>query len=173
MDSAIDHLGKEFATLRTGKASPALVENLLVEAYGATMKLNELANITAPEPRMLAVQPFDASNANAIEKAIKESRLGLNPINDGKLIRLPIPALTGERRQELTKQAKAMAEEAKVSVRSQRRSALDAFKKAEKESELTEDDLRSLEKQVQDATDKYTKKIDDLTEAKVNDIMQV
>src|SRR5580698_5375223 len=128
MEKAVDYMTHEFAAVRTGKASPALVENLDVEAYGAMMKLKQLALITTPEPRLLVIQPFDASTVRDIEKAIKESKLGINPAVDGKIIRLPVPALTEERRKDLVKGIKQMAEEARVRVRSSRRDGLDVLK---------------------------------------------
>ena len=173
MEQALGHMFQEFASIRTGKASPALVENLLIDAYGTTMKLKELAVIGAPEPRMLLIQPFDASNVKPIEKAIKESRLGINPVSDGKILRLPIPELSEERRVELVKQVKIIAEEARVSMRSHRRQSLDTFKKMQKESAITEDDLRRLDGAVQELTDSYVKKIDEHLKSKSGDIMQI
>ncbi len=173
MEKSLEHMLKEFGAIRTGKASPALVENVMVDAYGSQMRMKELASITAPEPRLLVIQPFDVSNAGAIEKAIKESRLGINPAVDGRIIRLPIPELTGERRQQLVKQVRGIAEETKVAVRSHRGAARDQLKKLHKDNELTEDDLRAYEQDVQELTDKYTKKIDESLEAKVEDITQV
>ena len=163
----------EFAAVRTGKASPAIVENIDVEAYGATMKLKQLALITTPEPRLLVIQPFDASTTKDIEKAIKESKIGINPSVDGKIIRLPIPPLSEERRKDFVKSIKQMAEEARVRVRSARRDALDAIKKAQKEGKITEDQLGTYEKQIQKLTDGFVKKIDDALAAKEADIMKV
>src|SRR5438045_3828447 len=125
MEKSVDFMAHEFAAVRTGKASPALVENIDVEAYGSSMKLKQLALITTPEPRLVVIQPFDASTVQAIEKAIKESKIGINPNVDGKIIRLPIPQLTEERRRDLVKGIKQMAEEARVRVRSSRREGMD------------------------------------------------
>src|ERR1700679_2749227 len=129
MEKAVDYMVHEFAGVRTGKASPALVENIDVEAYGAPMKLKQLAVISTPEPRMLVVQPFDMATAKDIEKAIKESTLGINPITDGKIIRLPVPPLTEERRRDLVKGIKQLAEEVRVRIRSARREGMDGLKK--------------------------------------------
>src|SRR5258705_1495773 len=166
MEKSVDYMTHEFAAVRTGKASPGLVENVDVAAYGSTMKLKQLALITTPEPRLLVIQPFDASTTRDIEKAIKESKLGINPAVDGKIIRLPIPALSEERRRDLVKGIKQMAEEARVRVRSSRREGIDGLKKAQKEGKLTEDDLISYEKEIQKLTDGFTKKIDDAVNSK-------
>ena len=173
MEKAIEWMTHEFATVRTGKASPALVETIDVEAYGSMMKLKQLALITTPEPRLLVIQPFDGSTTGAIERAIKESRLGINPNVDGKIIRLPIPPLSEERRRDLVKTVKQLAEETRVRVRGARRDALDLLKKGEKEGDITEDDLGTLEKEVQKLTDRFSKTIDSSVEAKEADIMKV
>ncbi len=173
MEKGVDYMVHEFAAVRTGKASPAIVENIDVEAYGSTMKLKQLALITTPEPRLLVIQPFDASTTKDIEKAIKESKIGINPSVDGKIIRLPIPPLSEERRRDFVKSIKQMAEEARVRVRSARRDALDALKKGQKEAKITEDQLGSFEKQIQKLTDGFVKKIDDALAAKEADIMKV
>src|SRR5258705_1471730 len=172
MEKGVEYMVHEFASVRTGKASPALVENIDVEAYGSSMKLKQLALITTPEPRLLVIQPFDASTTRDIEKAIKESKLGINPAVDGKIIRLPIPALSEERRRDLVKGVKQMAEEARVRVRSARREGLDLLKKAEKDGSITEDAHASYEKEVQKLTDGFVKKIDDAVSAKEADIMK-
>src|SRR4029079_7137122 len=143
-----------------------LVENIDVEAYGASMKLKQLALITTPEPRMLVVQPFDASTTKDIEKAIKESKLGINPICDGKIIRLPVPPLTEERRRELVKGIKHMAEEVRVRVRSARRDGMDTMKKLQKEGAVSEDDLERYEGEIQKLTDQYVKRIEETLEVK-------
>src|SRR6187551_3991279 len=145
MEKRVDYMVHEFAAVRTGKASPALVENVDVQAYGSAMKLKQLALITTPEPRLLVVQPFDASTVRDIEKALKESKIGITPLVDGKLIRLPIPELSEERRKDLVKSLKQMAEEARVRVRANRRTALDEAKKAKAAGELTEDGLSDVE----------------------------
>src|SRR5579871_1543217 len=173
MEKAVDYMSHEFASVRTGKASPALVENIDVEAYGSAMKLKQLALITTPEPRLLVIQPFDASTTKDIEKAIKESKLGINPAVDGKIIRLPIPALSEERRKDLVKGIKQMSEEARVRVRSSRRDGIDAIKKAQKDGKISEDDLESYEKEIQKLTDGFVKKIDDAVTAKEADILKV
>ncbi len=173
MEKGVDYMTHEFASVRTGKASPALVENIDVEAYGSQMKLKQLALITTPEPRLLVIQPFDGSTVKDIEKAIKESKLGINPAVDGKIIRLPIPALSEERRKDLVKGIKQMAEEARVRVRSARREGLDSIKKAQKEGKITEDDLETYEKEIQKLTDQFVKSIDDAVNAKEADILKV
>jgi ribosome recycling factor len=173
MEKAYEYMQHEFSAVRTGKASPALVENIDVEAYGAMMKLKQLALITTPEPRLLVIQPFDASTTKDIEKAIKESKLGINPAVDGKIIRLPIPALSEERRKDLVKGIKQMAEEARVRMRSARRDGIDAIKKAQKDGAITEDDLSSYEKEIQKLTDGFVKKIDDSFALKEADILKV
>lgn len=173
MEKSVDYLAHELASVRTGKASPALVENLDVEAYGASMKLKQLALISTPEPRLLVVQPFDLGTASAIEKAIRESKLGVNPSVDGKLIRIPIPELSEERRRELVKAIKQMAEEARVRVRGNRRTAMDGLKKLEKEGDITEDELERYESEVQKLTDSSTSKIDKLIESKESEVMKI
>lgn len=173
MEKAVDYMTHEFAAVRTGKASPALVENIDVEAYGASMKLKQLALITTPETRLLVIQPFDASTVKDIEKAIKESKIGINPAVDGKIIRLPIPALSEERRRDLVKGIKQMAEEARVRVRSARREGMEALKKSQKQGTITEDDLVKYEKEAQKLTDTYVKRIDDALTAKEAEIMKV
>jgi ribosome recycling factor len=173
MEKGFDYTVHEFSAVRTGKASPAIVENIDVEAYGATMKLKQLALITTPEPRLLVIQPFDASTVKDIEKAIKESKIGINPAVDGKIIRLPIPALSEERRKDLVKSIKQMAEESRVRVRSARRDGLDLIKKAQKDSKITEDEFESYEKEIQKLTDGFVKKIDEHLATKEAEIMKV
>ncbi|MDQ6911854.1 MAG: ribosome recycling factor [Verrucomicrobiota bacterium] len=173
MEKSVDYMIHEFSGVRTGKASPALVENVDVEAYGSAMKLKQLALITTPEPRLLVVQPFDASTVKDIEKALKESKIGIQPLVDGKLIRLPIPELSEERRKDLVKSLKQMAEEARVRVRSNRRTALDDAKKLKTSGELTEDGMRDLEADVQKLTDKFVKSVDDHLERKEAEVMKV
>ena len=173
MEKSVDYMIHEFSSVRTGKASPALVENVDVMAYGSAMKLKQLALITTPEARLLVVQPFDASTVRDIEKALKESKVGITPLVDGKLIRLPVPELSEERRRDLVKSLKQMAEEARVRVRANRRSALDDAKKLQKSGELTEDGLRDLEDSVQKLTDKYVKSIDEHFERKEAEVMKV
>ncbi|MFN2477214.1 MAG: ribosome recycling factor [Chthoniobacterales bacterium] len=173
MEKSVDYMVHEFAAVRTGKASPALVENVDVEAYGSMMKLKQLALISTPEPRLLVVQPFDASTIKDIEKALKESKVGITPLVDGKIIRLPVPELSEERRRDLVKSLKQMAEEARVRVRVNRRSAMDEAKKLQKSGELTEDGLRDVETEVQKLTDRFVKAIDDHFERKEADVMKV
>ena len=173
MEKGFEYMQHEFAAVRTGKASPALVENIDVEAYGSAMKLKQLALITTPEPRLLVIQPFDASTRKDIERAIKESKLGINPAVDGKIIRLPVPALSEERRKDLVKGVKQMSEEARVRIRSARRDGIDALKKAQKDGKITEDDLTSYETEIQKLTDGFTKKIDDAVSTKEADILKV
>jgi len=173
MEKAVEYMTHEFAAVRTGKASPALVENIDVEAYDAMMKLKQLAVISTPEPRMLVIQPFDGATVKNIEKAIKESKLGINPAVDGKLIRLPIPALTEERRKDLVKGIKQMAEEARVRVRSARRDGMEGIKKLQKDGKISEDDLENYEKEIQKLTDAAVKKIDETVISKEEEIMKV
>lgn len=173
MEKSVDYMVHEFAAVRTGKASPGLVENVDVQAYGSTMKLKQLALITTPEPRLLVVQPFDAGTIQDIERALKESKIGITPQVDGKLIRLPIPELSEERRKELVKSLGKMAEEARVRVRSNRRAALDEAKKLKTGGELTEDGLRDLEGEVQKLTDRFVKSVDEHLGRKEAEIMKV
>jgi ribosome recycling factor len=173
MDKSVDYMVHEFSSVRTGKASPALVENVDVEAYGSVMKLKQLALITTPEPRLLVVQPFDVSTVRDIEKALKESKIGIMPMVDGKIIRLPIPELSEERRRDLVKALKQMAEEARVRVRANRRTAMDEARKLQKSGELTEDGLRDLEADVQKLTDRFVKSVDDHFQRKEADVMKV
>jgi len=173
MEKSVDYMVHEFSSVRTGKASPALVENVDVEAYGSAMKLKQLALITTPEPRLLVVQPFDAATVKDIEKALKESKIGIMPLVDGKIIRLPIPELSEERRKDLVKSLRQMAEEARVRVRANRRTAVDEARKMEKSGGLTEDGLRDLEGDVQKLTDKSVKEIDEHLERKEAEVMKV
>jgi ribosome recycling factor len=173
MEKSVDYMVHEFSSVRTGKASPALVENVDVEAYGSAMKLKQLALITTPEPRLLVVQPFDAGTVKDIEKALKESKIGITPQVDGKIIRLPIPELSEERRKDLVKSLRQMAEEARVRVRANRRTAVDDARKMQKASELTEDGLRDLETGVQKLTDKSVKEIDEHLERKEAEVMKI
>jgi ribosome recycling factor len=173
MEKSVDYMAHEFAAVRTGKASPGLVENIDVQAYGSTMKLKQLALITTPEPRLLVVQPFDAGTVQDIERTLKESKIGITPAVDGKIIRLPIPELSEERRKELVRSLGKMAEEARVRVRSNRRAALDEAKKLKAAGELTEDQLRDLEEEVQKLTDRFVKSVDDHLEHKEAEIMKV
>jgi len=173
MEKSVEHMVQEFASVRTGKASPALVDNIEVEAYGTLMKLKQLALISTPEPRLLVIQPFDAATTKDIERGIKESRLGINPVVDGKIIRIPIPELSEERRRDLAKSIKQMAEEARVRVRANRRDGMESVKKLKTASEITEDTQRDLEKEIQDLTNKFVVSIDKHVESKEADIMRV
>jgi ribosome recycling factor len=173
MEKSVDYMVHEFSSVRTGKASPALVENVDVEAYGSAMKLKQLALITTPEPRLLVVQPFDAATVKDIEKALKESKIGIMPQVDGKIIRLPIPELSEERRKDLVKSLRQMAEEARVRVRANRRTAVDEARKMQKTGALTEDGLRDLEGDVQKLTDKSVKEIDEHLERKEAEVMKI
>ena len=173
MEKSVDYMAHEFAAVRTGKASPGLVENIDVQAYGSTMNLKQLALITTPEPRLLVVQPFDAGTVQDIERTLKESKIGITPAVDGKIIRLPIPELSEERRKELVRSLGKMAEEARVRVRSNRRTALEQAKKLKAAGELTEDQLRDLEEEVQKLTDRFVKSVDDHLEHKEAEIMKV
>jgi ribosome recycling factor len=164
---------KEFAGVRTGKASPALVENILVEVYGSQMRIRELAGITTPEPRTLAIQPWDVNSLHPIEKAILKSNLGLNPSIHGKAIRLFFPELSQERRQEFVKIVRKMAEDARVAVRHVRRDAMDEVKKHGHDSGITEDDAEHAEKELQKLTDEYIAKIDGHLAHKEKEIMTV
>jgi ribosome recycling factor len=173
MMNAEDAMQRDFSAIRTGKASPALVENLIVDYYGAPTRLKELAGITVPEPRMLVIQPWDTSSLSTIEKAINASNIGITPVNDGRILRLPMPELTEERRNALVKQVKSRSEDAKISIRNIRREGNDAAKKAEKASQITKDDLTDMLKDIQDLTDKYIKKMDDLVAVKEQDLLSV
>jgi ribosome recycling factor len=173
MEKSVDFMVHEFAAVRTGKASPALVENVDVQAYGSAMKLNQLALITTPEPRLLVVQPFDAGTVRDIEKALNESRIGITPSVDGKIIRLPVPELSEERRKDLVRSLGKMAEEARVRVRANRRAALDEAKKLKASGGLTEDGMRDTESEVQKLTDRFVKSIDDHLARKEAEIMKV
>ena len=176
MAKAVDHMLQEFSGVRTGKASPALVENLdiAVASYGSSMKLNQLAVITTPEARTIMVQPFDPSVVGDIEKSLRDNtKLGINPVSDGKVIRLPIPELTEERRKELVKVIKGMAEESRIAVRANRKAGMDAAKKMKADSVLTEDQMHDLEADVQEITDKYIKQIDTHLADKEKDLMTV
>ena len=173
MEKSVDFMAHEFAAVRTGKASPALVENVDVQAYGSAMKLKQLALITTPEPRLLVVQPFDAGTVRDIEKALNESRIGITPSVDGKIIRLPIPELSEERRKDLVRSLGKMAEEARVRVRANRRAALDEAKKLKASGGLTEDGMRDTESEVQKLTDRFVKSIDDYLARKEAEIMKV
>jgi ribosome recycling factor len=173
MTGALDALKKEFQGLRTGRASVNLLDTVQVEAYGSHMPINQVGSVSVPEPRMLTIQVWDKGMVKAVEKAIRTSDLGLNPMSDGQLIRIPLPDLTEERRTELSKVAARYAESGRVAVRNVRRDGMDQLKKMEKDGDLSEDDKRLYESEVQDLTDKYTGMIDEMLSAKEKDIMQV
>ena len=173
MKKAIEAMLRDFAALRTGKASPALVENITVEYYGSPTRLRDIAGITAPEPRLLVIQPWDQSAVKPIEKAILASTLGISPISDGRVVRLPIPELSEERRRDLVKMVRTRAEEGRVEIRSARREANESAKKAEKDGVVTEDDLALATKEIQKLTDDAIKEIDSQLKAKEAELMQV
>ena len=173
MDGAVNALRTEFAGLRTGRASVSLLEPIQVEAYGSRMPINQVGTISVPEPRMISVQVWDRSMTKAVEKAIRESDLGLNPQSDGQLIRVPLPDLSEERRAELVKVASKYAESARVAVRNVRRDGMDHLKKMEKDGDISQDDRRLYEDEIQELTDKHVKAIDEALASKEKDIMQV
>lgn len=172
MEGAIRSLKSDLASIRTGRASPALLDHVRVEYYGVPTPINQLAVITIPEPRLIAIRPFSPSDIGMIERAILKSDLGLNPSNDGKLIRLTIPQLTEERRHDLSRQVKKRIEEARVAIRNIRRDAISDLRDFEKESLITEDDLHLGSEQIQELTDEYIKRIDEIGEAKIAEIME-
>ena len=173
MDKTIASLEYEYSNIRAGRANAAILDKVSVDYYGAMTKINQLASISVQEARVLVIQPYDSSILKGIEKAIQASDIGINPVNDGKVLRLAFPPLTEERRRELSKQILKTAEEAKVAIRSIRRDALEVFKAQKKKSEITEDDLKICEKDIQDATDKYCKDIDTIAKNKEAEIMEV
>lgn len=173
MEKAISAYTRELASIRAGRASAGVLEKITVDYYGAPTPVIQLANVSVPEPRMLVIQPYDKSSLKDIEKAIQTSDLGLNPSNDGSVIRIVFPALTEERRRDLVKTVKKYAEEAKVAVRNVRRDGNDELKKLEKNGEITEDELRGHTETVQKETDKHIAKIDDITKDKEKEIMEV
>lgn len=173
MSKSYDALLREFATIRAGRANPHVLDRIKVDYYGTPTPLQQVGNITVPEARMIQIQPWDASLVKAIEKAIMTSDLGINPSNDGKIIRLVFPELTEERRKELVKDVKKKGENAKVAVRNIRRDANDSFKKLAKTSDVSEDEIKELEDKVQKMTDKYIKEIDKAVEEKSKEILTV
>jgi len=173
MDGAIEALRREFAGVRTGKASAALLDTVKVDAYGSLMPINQVGTVTAPEARMLVVQPWDKSLIKAIEKALRESDLGLNPSNDGSVIRIPIPPLTEERRKEYVRLLHKLAEEGRVAVRNVRRDANDEVKHRQKDEGLSEDDIRREQAEVQKLTDQFIVRIEELLKHKEAEVMEV
>ena len=173
MDKSVEAAQTEFSTLRTGRASPALLDRVQIDYYGQQTPLNQLATISAPEPRMLTIQPFDPNSVSAIERAIQESDLGLTPSNDGKLIRLPIPQLTEERRKELVKIVRQMAEDGRVAVRNVRRDVMHHLKELVDKGEVGSDEEHRAEERVQKLTDDHTHTIDELLKKKEAEILEV
>ena len=173
MEKSLDAFRQELTTIRTGRASIGLLDAIEVDAYGSKMKINQLANVAAPEPRLLVVTPWDASQMGAIEKAIQTSPLELNPSNDGRVIRIPFPPLTEERRKDLVKLVGKLSEEARVSVRNIRRHLIDEIKKKQKGGDIPEDDAHKLMDDVQKSTDEYIEKIDEALKAKESEMMEV
>jgi len=173
MDKSVDATHEHFNSVRTGRAAPALLDRITIDYYGTPTPLKNLATINAPEPRMLTIQPFDPSSIKSIEKAIQESDLGLTPSNDGKLVRLPIPQLTEERRKELVKLVRHMAEEGRVAVRNVRRDAIRHLEELVRNGDVGDDDERAAETRVQKLTDEHVGKIDELLKHKEAEIMEV
>lgn len=173
MEKAIKTFKEDLATLRAGRATPALVEKIKVDYYGVMTPLNQMANISAPEPRLLVIQPWDVNSLNEIERAILKSDLGITPNNDGKVIRLIIPRLTEERRQELVKVVRKKAEECRIAIRNIRRDENDKIKQMEKNGEISEDDSYRAQNEIQKITDKYIGKVDEIMEKKEKEIMEV
>ena len=173
MDGAVEVLRKEFGGLRTGRASASLLEPITVGAYGGTMPLNQVANISVPEPRMITVQVWDRAMVKAVDKAIREAGLGLNPQTEGQVIRVPIPDLNEERRRELTRVTAKYAEQARVSIRNVRRDGVELLRRREKDADISQDQQRKLQQDVQHLTDDYIKRIDEALEQKDREILQV
>jgi len=175
MEAAVEHMSTEFSSVRTGKASPSLVENVMVDvkAYGTKMKLRDLAIISTPEPRQIVIQPHDPSTADDIDRGIREAQLGFNPVNEGKLLRLPIPELNEERRQEMVKRVRTISEDIKIRVRGCRKDGMDMGKKMKNDNVLTEDSLHDFEAEVQTLTDAFGKKVEDASVAKEKEVMTV
>ena len=173
MNDSILHFEKELSTLRTSRANPSILDNLLVDAYGSKTPINQLGNISVPDPSTITIQVWDNNLLKNIENSIIESNLGINPQSDGSLIRIPIPKLSEERRQELSKVASQYSENAKVSIRNIRREALDYQKNQKKDNNISEDELKNYSAKIQEITDNYIKKIDSIFENKKNDILKV
>jgi len=173
MEKSVDSFKNELAKIRTGRASISLLDGIHVDAYGSSLPINQVGTLTIPESRMIAIQPWDVQMVPAIEKAILKSDIGLTPMSDGKVIRLNIPQLTEERRRDLVKQVKKIAEEFRVAVRNARRDAIDILKKQKKDKEISEDDLFKLQEEAQTETDTYIKQIDEATASKEKEVMEV
>lgn len=173
MNRAIEVLENDLASIRAGRANPAILDKVTVEYYGVPTPLQQVGTISVPEARTIVIQPWDTTLLNAIEKAIQTSDVGINPNNDGKVIRLNFPPLTEERRKELVKGVSKRGEEAKVAVRNCRRDAIEGFKKQKKANEITEDDLKEMEEEIQKMTDRFIKKISDIIAAKEKEVLEV
>jgi ribosome recycling factor len=173
MDRTVGALRKDLSRTRTGRATTALLEGITVDYYGTRTPLNQLAGLSAPEPRLLVIQPYDKSALAQIERAILQSDLGLVPVNDGKILRVPIPELTEERRRELVKHVRKLAEDYRVSIRNHRRDAIDLLKSLERDKEITEDDVHKANEKIQELTKTYTDKIDQVLKVKEEEIMEV
>ena len=173
MKKSIDSVAADFASVRAGRANASVLDRIMVDYYGSPTPIQQIAAISSPDARTLLISPWDSSALKAIEKAIQNSDLGINPQNDGRVIRLVFPQLTEERRKDLTKQVRKYAEEAKVAMRNIRRDAMDYVKAAKKKSEITEDDQKKAEKDLQDLTDKYIKKVDEACAAKEKELMAI
>lgn len=173
MGKTVSVLGSEYGALKAGRANAAVLDKVKVDYYGTPTPVNQMAAVSVAEARILTIQPWDTSTIQAIEKAILASEIGINPQNDGRIIRLVFPQLTEERRKDLCKDVKKMAEDSRIAIRSIRRDGIDKAKKMQKDSEITEDDLKTAEKKIQDLTDKYIKEIDKAAEAKEKDIMEI
>ncbi len=173
IEKRISYYKEELKGVRTGRASVSMFDNIKVDYYGTMTPLSGVASLSAPEPRLVTITPWDASMIKAIEKAVQTSQMGFNPSNDGKVIRVPFPQLTEERRKELAKIVKKMGEEAKVAVRNERRDANDKIKKQEKDKEISEDESKKLQEEVQKVTDASVRKLDEITEAKEKEIMEI
>ena len=173
MKKAFDHTVLEFSTIHTGKASPTMVESVMIEAYGSTMRIKECAAISTPDAHLIQIQPWDKGITQAIVKGIQTANLGLNPMVDGAVVRVPLPQLSRERREEFVKVANRMAEEGRVQIRNIRRETMDALKKAQKDGKITEDDLKRFEKDVQTSTDKTIKDINDNLAKKEKELLTV
>ncbi len=173
MGKAMDALRRDLAGIRTGRASPSLVDRLTVEYYGTPTPLNQLAGVSVPEPRLLVIQPWDRGTMGAIEKAIQKSELGLNPSNDGQVIRIPIPPLTEERRKQLVKMVRSRAEEARVGIRNVRRHAKEGLGQLEKGGEISQDDERRAEQELQQLTDRHVAEVDSMLQHKEQEMMEV
>lgn len=173
MTKSVESLHHHLASIRTGRASPSLLDNLRIEYYGSEMPINQLANVSVPEPRTLLIQPWDQGALKAIEKAIQQSDLGINPTNDGRLIRLALPTLTEQRRRDLTKQVKREVEDAKIALRNLRRDALTEMKKLESDKQISADEHKRAQERLQEIIDRYTREMDNVGAAKEAEVMEV